>query len=86
MREEVGVDVTDGSVRYVANQPWPFPQSSMIGFRARANCSAGLSPWSDWYNQTQEPGQVPDPPAAVSKVQLSNLNDATTIRVQWSEA
>ena len=40
MREEVGVDVTDGSVRYVANQPWPFPQSSMIGFRARADPAA----------------------------------------------
>ena len=40
MREEVGVNVTDGSVRYVANQPWPFPQSSMIGFRARADPDA----------------------------------------------
>ena len=32
--EEVGIAVTD--VRYVASQPWPFPQSLMLGFIARA--------------------------------------------------
>jgi NAD+ diphosphatase len=32
--EEVGIAVTD--VRYVASQPWPFPQSLMLGFVARA--------------------------------------------------
>jgi NAD+ diphosphatase len=32
--EEVGLAVTD--VRYVASQPWPFPQSLMLGFVARA--------------------------------------------------
>jgi NAD+ diphosphatase len=32
--EEVGLRVTD--VRYVASQPWPFPQSLMLGFTARA--------------------------------------------------
>ena len=32
--EEVGLRVTD--VRYVASQPWPFPQSLMLGFVARA--------------------------------------------------
>jgi NAD+ diphosphatase len=32
--EEVGLDVTD--VRYVSSQPWPFPQSLMLGFTARA--------------------------------------------------
>ncbi len=34
VREEVGVDVTD--VRYQGSQPWPFPASLMLGFRARA--------------------------------------------------
>ncbi len=34
VREEVGIAVTD--VRYVASQPWPFPSSVMLGFRARA--------------------------------------------------
>ena len=32
--EEVGITV--GSVDYVADQPWPFPSSLMIGFTARA--------------------------------------------------
>jgi NAD+ diphosphatase len=32
--EEVGIEVTD--VRYVGSQPWPFPQSLMLGFTARA--------------------------------------------------
>jgi NAD+ diphosphatase len=32
--EEVGLDVTD--IRYVSSQPWPFPQSLMLGFVARA--------------------------------------------------
>ena len=32
--EEVGVQVTD--VTYFGNQPWPFPQSLMVGFFARA--------------------------------------------------
>jgi NAD+ diphosphatase len=31
--EEVGIEVRD--VRYHASQPWPFPHSLMIGFRAR---------------------------------------------------
>lgn len=34
VREEVGIEVRD--VRYVADQPWPFPSSLMIGFTARA--------------------------------------------------
>ncbi|MGY1689965.1 NAD(+) diphosphatase [Geodermatophilus sp. SYSU D01105] len=31
--EEVGVQVTD--IRYVGSQPWPFPQSLMLGYTAR---------------------------------------------------
>ena len=34
VREETGVSVTD--VQYQASQPWPFPSSLMLGFRARA--------------------------------------------------
>ncbi|MCA1782361.1 MAG: NAD(+) diphosphatase [Dermatophilaceae bacterium] len=34
VREEVGIDVQD--VEYVADQPWPFPSSLMVGFTARA--------------------------------------------------
>jgi NAD+ diphosphatase len=36
--EETGVRVTD--VRYMASQPWPFPSSIMLGFRARALTTA----------------------------------------------
>ena len=34
VREEVGVDVVD--VRFLGDQPWPFPTSIMLGFTARA--------------------------------------------------
>lgn len=30
--EEVGIHVVPGSVRYHGSQPWPFPQSLMLGF------------------------------------------------------
>ena len=33
VREEVGVEVDE--IRYQASQPWPFPHSLMLGFRAR---------------------------------------------------
>jgi NAD+ diphosphatase len=33
VREEVGIEVTD--IRYIASQPWPFPNSLMLGFTAR---------------------------------------------------
>lgn len=35
VKEESNIDVTD--VQYVASQPWPFPRSIMLGFRATAN-------------------------------------------------
>lgn len=34
VREEVGLRVSD--VRYLGDQPWPFPSSLMLGFTARA--------------------------------------------------
>ncbi|GAB4353061.1 MAG: hypothetical protein Kow006_18050 [Gammaproteobacteria bacterium] len=34
VKEETGVEV--GSVAYQGSQPWPFPASLMVGFRARA--------------------------------------------------
>jgi NAD+ diphosphatase len=32
VKEEVGIDITN--ITYVASQPWPFPHSLMLGFRA----------------------------------------------------
>ena len=40
--EEVGLRVTD--VRYVGSQPWPFPQSLMLGFTARVDGPDALHP------------------------------------------
>ena len=34
IREEVGLEVED--IRYRSSQPWPFPQSLMLGYRAAA--------------------------------------------------
>jgi NAD+ diphosphatase len=34
-REETGVNI--GAVRYLGSQPWPMPQSLMVGFWARAD-------------------------------------------------
>jgi NAD+ diphosphatase len=42
IREEVGVTVRE--VRYLGNQPWPFPRSLMIGFAAVADHDAPLWP------------------------------------------
>jgi NAD+ diphosphatase len=33
IKEEVGIDVT--GIHYVASQPWPFPNSLMLGFEAK---------------------------------------------------
>jgi len=38
VREESGIDVRD--VRYRASQPWPFPSSLMLGFRAVCDADA----------------------------------------------
>jgi NAD+ diphosphatase len=35
IKEEVNIDVKD--IRYVRSQPWPFPNSLMLGFTARYN-------------------------------------------------
>ena len=34
--EETGIRIDEGSVRYIGSQPWPFPQSCMVGFSAVA--------------------------------------------------
>ena len=39
VREEVGIDVEQ--VEYAGSQPWPFPRSLMLAFRARAASGSG---------------------------------------------
>ncbi len=55
--EEVGIAVTD--VEYVTSQPWPFPASLMLGFRARVVGDPTLQvdereiEHADWYSRAQ---------------------------------
>jgi len=35
--EETGIRVDPGSISYLSSQPWPFPRSCMIAFRATAD-------------------------------------------------
>ncbi|MFG2244817.1 NAD(+) diphosphatase [Spirillospora sp. NPDC048823] len=42
VKEEVGIPVRD--VRYLGSQPWPLPQSLMLGFTARADGDVPLYP------------------------------------------
>jgi NAD+ diphosphatase len=38
VREEVGIEI--GGLRYISSQPWPFPNSLMVGFRATYSSGA----------------------------------------------
>ncbi|GAA1333913.1 NAD(+) diphosphatase [Catellatospora bangladeshensis] len=70
IEEEVGVRV--GDIRYLGSQPWPFPRSLMIGFRAVADPAEPLrladgeiaqAKWvgrADVRRALAEPGSVPD--------------------------
>jgi NAD+ diphosphatase len=57
VHEEVGLTVED--VRYLGSQPWPLPQSLMIGFFARAHDGQLLRPDAeeitdaDWYSREE---------------------------------
>lgn len=62
VREEVGVKV--GSVRYVGSQPWPFPHSLMLGFRAQwvsgdIVCDPAEIMDANWYRKDDLPSIPP---------------------------
>ena len=62
VREEVGVDVD--RVRYLGSQPWPFPHSLMLGFRANwvggdIVCDPAEIAEANWYRKDALP---PIPP------------------------
>jgi NAD+ diphosphatase len=73
--EEVGVQVTD--VRYVTSQPWPFPQSLMLGFTARleGDATLRLDPTeieeARWFSRDElrsgEGPQVLPPPVSIAR-------------------
>ncbi len=63
VKEEVGVDVD--SVRYVGSQPWPFPHSLMVGFRANCTggeivCEEGEILDANWYRKDDLPLVPPE--------------------------
>ena len=65
VREEVGIEVED--ICYFASQPWPFPNSLMLGFTARhkkgeIKVDASELAEADWYN----PNELPDLPLPLS--------------------
>jgi NAD+ diphosphatase len=65
VREEVGIEVTN--LRYFGSQPWPFPNSLMIGFTTEyAGGELEIDPAeiedAGWY----EPGELPPLPPRVS--------------------
>jgi NAD+ diphosphatase len=57
VQEEVGLTV--GDVRYLGSQPWPLPQSLMMGFFAHAHDGQRLRPDAeeitdaDWYSREE---------------------------------
>ncbi|MBT9317252.1 NAD(+) diphosphatase [Leptothoe spongobia] len=58
VREEVGIEVKD--IRYFGSQPWPFPNSLMIGFTARyASGNIVIDPTeietADWFTKDNLP-------------------------------
>jgi NAD+ diphosphatase len=57
VREEAGLDVE--AIHYRASQPWPFPSSLMLGFRAETRNGAELRIDGDeledarWFGRTE---------------------------------
>jgi NAD+ diphosphatase len=68
VREEVGITVRDP--RYFGSQPWPFPHSLMIGFRAEYEsgeivCEPSEIAEAGWFRRDQIP-MVP-PPISIAR-------------------
>jgi NAD+ diphosphatase len=70
VREEVGLEIDD--IRYLGSQPWPLPQSLMLGFFARARGDQELRPDPEeildaaWYTRDElrealESGRIVSP-------------------------
>jgi NAD+ diphosphatase len=58
VEEEVGLAID--SVQYVGSQPWPFPHSIMLGFRARwvegdISCDPAEIAEAHWYSRDDLP-------------------------------
>ena len=67
VREEVGVDITN--IRYFGSQPWPFPNSLMLGFTAEysggdISLEEAEIAEADWFAVDALPGLPPKPSIA----------------------
>lgn len=65
VREEVGIEI--GNIRYFGSQPWPFPNSLMVGFTATyASGALNIDPVeieaADWF----KPDRLPPVPGPLS--------------------
>eukprot|EP00560_Eucampia_antarctica_P002323 CAMPEP_0197833056 /NCGR_PEP_ID=MMETSP1437-20131217/17423_1 /TAXON_ID=49252 ORGANISM="Eucampia antarctica, Strain CCMP1452" /NCGR_SAMPLE_ID=MMETSP1437 /ASSEMBLY_ACC=CAM_ASM_001096 /LENGTH=120 /DNA_ID=CAMNT_0043436815 /DNA_START=96 /DNA_END=458 /DNA_ORIENTATION=+ len=49
--EESGVSVDRNSIQFIASQPWPFPNSFMVGFHATATPTATTTTANDDDNE-----------------------------------
>jgi NAD+ diphosphatase len=74
VREEVGIEVSN--IRYFGSQPWPFPNSLMIGFTTEyAGGELEIDPTeiedAGWY----EPGEFPPlpPTASIARVMIDEF-------------
>jgi NAD+ diphosphatase len=85
--EESGVHVS--GVAYVASQPWPFPGSIMLGYSARADPSAPVTPDrteledARWFTREEFLGDaapVGPPPVSISSFLIRRWLDGFTDR------
>jgi NAD+ diphosphatase len=82
VQEEVGIAV--GAVRYLGSQPWPMPQSLMLGFRAEAAGSLEIKVDEDeiaeanWYSREELTVAIADgsirlpPPVSIAHQIIQN--------------
>lgn len=73
MREEVGIEVTN--LRYFASQPWPFPNSLMLGFIAQYDGGELVLEESEiadaqWFSADELP-MIP-PPASIARALIDD--------------
>jgi NAD+ diphosphatase len=81
--EETGICVDEGSVQYVSSQPWPFPQSSMVGFVAKADDTQPIViddaeiVQASWFHRSDvvRAAQVPGATMQKSVAELAVAND-----------
>jgi len=71
--EETGVRIDEESVHYIGSQPWPFPQSIMIGFSATADDTQKLNVDKNelvdaaWFDRSQVEAAAAVPGAVMRK-------------------